>query len=147
MFATIGLLSLPSHLLPMDDAVSAVVLLIGLTVEHQLFDVLLKRSREERVAGRTESASVEAAAATSGRSVLISGITVMAAMSGMFISGDKTFEGFAVATIRVVATSVLGSLTVLPALLSNGDRVNRGRVPFMRSPDERVGESRPLGRG
>ena len=146
VFATIGLLSLPSHLLPMDDAVSAVVLLIGLAVGVDYSMFYLKRSREERVAGRTESASVEAAAATSGRSVLISGITVMAAMSGMFISGDKTFEGFAVATILVVATSVLGSLTVLPALLSKlGDRVNRGRVPFMRSPDQRVGESRLWG--
>ena len=67
----------------------------------------------------------------------------MAAMAGMFISGDKTFSGFAVATILVVATSVLGSLTVLPALLSKlGDRVNKGRVPFLRSPDQRVGESR-----
>ena len=143
VFATIGLLSLPSHLLPMDDAVSAVVLLIGLAVGVDYSMFYLKRSREERVAGRTESASVEAAAATSGRSVLISGITVMAAMSAMFISGDKTFEGFAAATILVVATSVLGSLTVLPALLSKlGDRVNRGRVPFLRSPDHRVGESR-----
>ena len=146
VFATIGLLSLPSHVLPMDDAVSAVVLLIGLAVGVDYSMFYLKRSREERVAGRTESASVEAAAATSGRSVLISGITVMAAMSGMFISGDKTFEGFAAATILVVATAVLGSLTVLPALLSKlGDRVNRGRVPFVRGPDQRVGESRVWG--
>ena len=64
-------------------------------------------------------------------------------MAGMFISGDKTFEGFAAATMLVVAISVLGSLTVLPALLSKlGDRVNKGRVPFLRSPDQRVGESR-----
>src|SRR5678816_372430 len=60
-----------------------------------------------------------------------------------FISGDKTFEGFAAATMLVVAISVLGSLTVLPAVLSKlGDRVNKGRVPFLRSPDQRVGESR-----
>jgi uncharacterized membrane protein YdfJ with MMPL/SSD domain len=143
VLAAIGLLALPSKVLPMDDAVSAVVLLIGLAVGVDYSMFYLKRSREERVAGRTESAAVEAAAATSGRSVLISGITVMAAMAGMFISGDKTFEGFAAATILVVATSVLGSLTVLPALLSKlGDRVNRGRVPFLRSPDQRVGESR-----
>jgi uncharacterized membrane protein YdfJ with MMPL/SSD domain len=143
VFATIGLLALPSKVLPMDDAVSAVVLLIGLAVGVDYSMFYLKRAREERAAGRTERASVEAAAATSGRSVLISGITVIAAMAGMFISGDKTFEGFAAATILVVATSVLGSLTVLPALLSKlGDRVNRGRVPFLRSPDQRVGESR-----
>jgi uncharacterized membrane protein YdfJ with MMPL/SSD domain len=143
VFAAIGLLALPSQVLPMDDAVNAVVLLIGLAVGVDYSMFYLKREREERAAGRTESASVEAAAATSGRSVLISGFTVIVAMSGMFISGDKTFEGFAAATMLVVAISVLGSLTVLPALLSKlGDRVNKGRVPFLRSPDQRVGESR-----
>jgi uncharacterized membrane protein YdfJ with MMPL/SSD domain len=143
VFAAIGLLALPSKVLPMDDAVNAVVLLIGLAVGVDYSMFYLKREREERAAGRTESASVEAAAATSGRSVLISGFTVIVAMAGMFISGDKTFEGFAAATMIVVAISVLGSLTVLPALLSKlGDRVNKGRVPFLRSPDQRVGESR-----
>ncbi|HEY6835948.1 MAG TPA: MMPL family transporter [Gaiellaceae bacterium] len=143
VFAAIGLLALPSHVLPMDDAVNAVVLLIGLAVGVDYSMFYLKREREERAAGKPEGASVEAAAATSGRSVLISGFTVLVAMAGMFISGDKTFEGFAAATMLVVATSVLGSLTVLPAVLSKlGDRVNKGRVPFLRSPDQRVGESR-----
>jgi uncharacterized membrane protein YdfJ with MMPL/SSD domain len=143
VLAAIGLLALPSKVLPMDDAVNAVVLLIGLAVGVDYSMFYLKRAREERAAGRTEGASIEAAAATSGRSVLISGFTVIVAMAGMFISGDKTFEGFAAATMLVVATSVIGSLTVLPALLSKlGDRVNKGRVPFLRSPDQRVGESR-----
>jgi uncharacterized membrane protein YdfJ with MMPL/SSD domain len=143
VLAAIGLLALPSKVLPMDDAVNAVVLLIGLAVGVDYSMFYLKREREERAAGRAETASIEAAAATSGRSVLISGFTVIVAMAGMFISGDKTFEGFAAATMLVVAISVLGSLTVLPALLSKlGDRVNKGRVPFLRSPDQRVGESR-----
>jgi uncharacterized membrane protein YdfJ with MMPL/SSD domain len=143
VFAAIGLLAIPSQVLPMDDAVNAVVLLIGLAVGVDYSMFYLKRAREERALGRTECASIEAAAATSGRSVLISGFTVIVAMAGMFISGDKTFEGFAAATIIVVATSVIGSLTVLPALLSKlGDRVNRGKVPFLPTPDERVGESR-----
>jgi RND superfamily putative drug exporter len=143
VIAAIGLLALPSQVLPMDDAVNAVVLLIGLAVGVDYSMFYLKRAREERAAGRAECASIEAAAATSGRSVLISGFTVIVAMAGMFISGDKTFSGFAAATIIVVATSVIGSLTVLPAVLSKlGDRVNKGKVPFVRSPDQRVGESR-----
>jgi uncharacterized membrane protein YdfJ with MMPL/SSD domain len=142
VLAAIGLLAFPSKVLPMDEEVAAVVLLIGLAVGVDYSMFYLKRAREERAAGRAECASIEAAAATSGRSVLISGLTVLAAMAGMFISGDKTFSGFAVATMLVVATSVLGSLTVLPALLSKlGDGVNRGRVPFLRSPEQRVGES------
>ena len=143
VFAALGLLAIPSHVLPMDDAVNAVVLLIGLAVGVDYSMFYLKRAREERAAGRTECASIEAAAATSGRSVLISGVTVMVAMSAMFISGDATFSSFAAATILVVAVSVIGSLTVLPAVLSKlGDRVNKGKVPGLRSPDQRVGESR-----
>ncbi len=132
VIATIGLLALPSQLWPVDDNVSAVVLLIGLAVgvDYSLF--YLKREREERAAGRSERAALEAAAATSGRAVLISGLTVMVAMAGMFLTGDKTFGSFAMATIMVVAIAVLGSLTVLPALLSRlGDGVNRVRVPLL----------------
>jgi uncharacterized membrane protein YdfJ with MMPL/SSD domain len=132
VLATMGLLAIPSHIWPVDDNVSAVVLLIGLAVgvDYSLF--YLKREREERAAGRSEGAALAAAAATSGRAVLVSGLTVMAAMAGMFLTGDKTFSSFAMATIMVVAIAVLGSLTVLPALLSRlGDRVNKARVPLL----------------
>ena len=114
VLATIGLVSLPSRLIPMDQSVSEVVLLIGLAVgvDYALF--YLKREREERAAGRGHRAALEAAAATSGRSVLISGLTVMAAMAGLFFSGDRTFRSFGVGTIMVVAIAMLGSLTVLP---------------------------------
>src|SRR4029077_19473192 len=75
-----------------------------------------------------ERAALEAAAATSGRSVLISGLTVMVAMGGMFVTGDKTLASFGVATMMVVALAMLGSLTVLPALLSRlGDKADRVR--------------------
>src|SRR5262245_29337189 len=132
VIATMGLLAIPSHVWPVDESVSAVVLLIGLAVgvDYSLFYV--KREREERAAGRSERAALEAAAATSGRAVLISGLTVMIAMAGMFLTGDKSFGSFAMATIMVVAIAVLGSLTVLPALLSRlGDRVNSVRVPLL----------------
>jgi len=132
VMATMGLLAIPSHVWPVDENISAIVLLIGLAVGVDYSMFYLKREREERAAGKSESAALEAAAATSGRSVLISGLTVMTAMAGMFLTGDKTFGSFAMATILVVAIAVLGSLTVLPALLSwLGDRVNKVRVPFL----------------
>ena len=143
VLATIGLLSLPSRLMPMDQSVSEVVLLIGLAVgvDYALF--YLKREREERAAGRSHRAALEAAAATSGRSVLISGLTVMAAMAGLFFSGDRTFRSFGVGTIMVVAIAMLGSLTVLPALLSKlGDRVEKGRIPFLGRLRRPSGENR-----
>ena len=130
--ATMGLLAIPSHVWPVDDNTSAVVLLIGLAVGVDYAMFYLKREREERSAGHSERAALAAAAATSGRAVLVSGLTVITAMAGMFLTGDKTFGSFAMATIMVVAIAVLGSLTVLPALLSRlGDRVNKARVPFL----------------
>ena len=132
VFATLGLVAASSHALPVSDAVGAIVLLIGLAVGVDYSMFYLKREREERAAGRSEQAALEAAAATSGRSVLISGLTVMVAMAGMFLTGDKGFASFGLATMIVVAVAMLGSLTVLPALLSwLGDRVDRLHVPFV----------------
>jgi uncharacterized membrane protein YdfJ with MMPL/SSD domain/pimeloyl-ACP methyl ester carboxylesterase len=132
VFATFGLATLPSHLLPIAQEASAVVLLVGLAVGVDYSMFYLRREREERAAGRSERAALEAAAATSGRAVLISGFTVMVAVAGMFLTGDATFSSFAYATMMVVAIAMLGSLTVLPALLSKlGDRVDRLRVPFV----------------
>ena len=132
VFATLGIVAASSHALPVSDAVGAIVLLIGLAVGVDYSMFYLKREREERAAGRSEQAALEAAAATSGRSVLISGLTVMVAMAGMFLTGDKGFASFGLATMIVVAVAMLGSLTVLPALLSwLGDRVDRLHVPFV----------------
>jgi RND superfamily putative drug exporter len=132
VLATTGLLALPSQLVPMDPNVSSVVVLVGLAVgvDYSLF--YLRREREERRAGRSPEASLAAAAATSGRAVLVSGVTVIAAMAGMLLSGDPTFISFAVGTMTVVGVAMIASLTVLPAVLSKlGDRVDRGRIPFL----------------
>jgi uncharacterized membrane protein YdfJ with MMPL/SSD domain len=146
VFITLGLIALPSQLLPIAQEVNATVLLIGLAVGVDYSMFYLRREREERAAGRSERAALEAAAATSGRSVLISGLTVLVAMAGLFLTGDATFASFGVATMLVVAVAVLGSLTVLPALLSKlGDKVDRLRVPHIRRLRRDSGEGRVWG--
>ena len=142
MFATFGLAALPSQVLPLAREASAVVLLVGLAVGVDYSMFYLKRERQERAAGQRRAA-LEAAAATSGRSVLVSGLTVMVAMAGLFPDRRRGFASFGYATIIVVAVAVLGSLTVLPALLSKlGDRVDRLHVPFVgrlrRDGEERI---------
>jgi RND superfamily putative drug exporter len=147
VLATVGLVQIVSHLTPMDESASTVVLLVGLAVgvDYTLF--YLKREREERAAGRGSRAALAAAAATSGRAVLISGATVTIAMAGMLLSGDKTFESFSIATMVVVVVAMIGSLTVLPALLSKfGDRVEKGRVPLLGRLRRDDGGSRVWGR-
>jgi uncharacterized membrane protein YdfJ with MMPL/SSD domain len=146
VMATTYLIALPSQFIPVDEQIGEVILLIGLAVgvDYSLF--YLRREREERAAGRSERAALEAAAATSGRAVLISGITVLIAMAGMFLSGDKTFMSFSIGTMMVVAVAMIGSLTVLPALLSKlGDRVEKGRIPFLGRLRRKDGDSRVWG--
>jgi RND superfamily putative drug exporter len=132
--AALGLLALVSHLSPVDPSSSSVMLLMGLAVGVDYCLFYLRREREERKKGRDREAALKIAAATSGRSVLISGMTVVVAMAGMYLSGMHIFEGFAAGTILVVATAVLGSVTVLPALLSMlGDKIDFGRVRLPRT--------------
>ena len=138
--AAIGLLGPLSQVWAVDEAAASVILLIGLAVGVDYSMFYLRREREERARGNAPDAALAAAAATSGRAVLVSGVTVIIAMSGMYLAGASTFTSFATGTILVVAMAVIGSLTVLPAVLSKlGDRVNKGRIPFLRRPEERAG--------
>ncbi|HSD79681.1 MAG TPA: MMPL family transporter [Solirubrobacteraceae bacterium] len=129
---TLGLLAPISQLSAVDESISSVILLIGLAVGVDYSMFYLRRERDERAAGRSNEAALDMAAATSGRAVLVSGTTVMIAMAGMYVTGNSTFQSFATGTILVVAVAMVGSLTVLPATLSKlGDKVNKGRVPFL----------------
>jgi RND superfamily putative drug exporter len=127
-----GLAAVASHFVHASDATSSVMLLMGMAVgvDYSLF--YLKREREERSAGHDDA--LQRAAATSGRAVLASGITVMIAMAGMLLSGTKVFDSLGVGAMLVVLLAMIGSLTVLPALLGRlGDKVDKGRIRRPRS--------------
>jgi uncharacterized membrane protein YdfJ with MMPL/SSD domain len=147
VLATLGLVGPISQIFPMDESISSVILLIGLAVGVDYSMFYVRRKMEERDAGRSNEAALEFAAATSGRAVLVSGVTVMIAMAGMFLAGSATFSSFAVGTILVVAVAMVGSVTFLPAMLSKlGDNVERLKVPIIGSLRHRNhGESRVWG--
>lgn len=138
----LGALGVVSHLAPNSDSTSAVVVLIGLAVgiDYSLF--YIRREREERRGGLgparrrrggSDASALDAAAASVGRAILISGVTVMVALAGLLITGQGDFVSMGLGTIVVVLIAVIGSLTVLPAVLALlGDRVDRGRVPGYR---------------
>ncbi len=139
--AALGLLAVASRAFPTVDSTTHVMLLVGLAVGVDYCLFYIRREREERARGADPERALSVAAATAGRSVLVSGITVIIAMAGMFLTGNVVFVSFASATLLVVATAVLGSLTVLPALLSKlGDRVDLGRIPglYRRNSDGKV---------
>ena len=149
VMGTIGLLGPISQLHALDESSSSVVLLVGLAVGVDYSMFYLRREMEERDAGREPDAALNAAAATSGRAVLISGLTVMAAMAGMFLAGSPVFVSFGIGTIIVVAVAMLGSVTVLPAMLSFLSRkgwTEKGRVPWVAKRRHKTrGESRVWG--
>ncbi|HEX4661043.1 MAG TPA: MMPL family transporter [Streptosporangiaceae bacterium] len=132
VMTALSLLTAVSRWLPVGSSTSEVVLIIGMAVgiDYSLF--YLRREREERAAGHDTREALRIAAATSGRAILVSGLTVMIALAGLFLTGYDVFTGVALGTIGVVGVAVLGSLTVLPALLSwLGPRADRGRIPFL----------------
>ncbi|MEU6665445.1 MMPL family transporter [Streptomyces sp. NPDC046727] len=132
IMATMGLMGLVSHLQPMSDTASSVMLLVGMAVGVDYCLFYLRREREERAAGRDAGTALRIAAATSGRAIIVSGVTVCVAMAGMLFTGLAEFEAMGLASLMVVAVAMVGSVTVLPALLSLlGERVEKGRLPFL----------------
>ena len=132
VISAISLLAIPSHWLPIDSTTSSIVLLVGMAVgiDYSLF--YLRRTREERAAGHDTTEALRIAAGTSGRAIVVSGLTVMVALAGLFLTGIDVFSGVAIGTILVVGVAVLGSLTFLPAILSMlGQWTERGRIPFL----------------
>jgi uncharacterized membrane protein YdfJ with MMPL/SSD domain len=132
--ATVGLLGPVSRLYALPADVAELVIIIGLAVGVDYAMFYARRVMEERDRGQSVEAAVERAAATSGRAVLISGMTVLTAMAGLLFAGNPIFVGFGVGTMLVVAMAVLGSLTFLPAMLAFLSRKNwleKGRVPFV----------------
>jgi len=144
VLASLGLFSAVTHVYAADyQSTSSVILLIGMAVgvDYSLF--YLRREREERAGGSAPRDALQRAASTSGQAVLISGATVLIALAGMFIAGSRIFTGMALGTMLVVLSAVIGSVTVLPAMLSKlGDRVDRGRMPFVGRRTHAAGESR-----
>jgi RND superfamily putative drug exporter len=137
VLAAIGLTHLGSGVIHEGSTTASMIVLMGMAVgvDYSLF--YLKREREERNRGASNEEALHRAAATSGRAVLVSGLTVMTAAGGLMLSGSSVFTSLGLGTFLVVLVAVIGSLTVLPALLSKlGDRVMFWRLPFVRSERE-----------
>jgi len=146
VMTAVSLLAIPGQWLPIGQGTSEVVLIIGMAVgiDYTLF--YLRREREERAAGASFHDALRTAAATSGRAIVISGLTVMISLAGLLFTGIDMFTGFAIGTMAVVGVAVVGSLTALPALLSLlGPWADRGRIPLLGKARTRGDRSRLWG--
>jgi uncharacterized membrane protein YdfJ with MMPL/SSD domain len=133
VIAALGLIKPISHVFPVAQAtIDPVILLVGLAVGVDYSMFYLRRKLEERHAGRDTESALAKAAATSGRAVLVSGLTVMTAMAGMLLAGNTVFISLGIGTILVVAVTIVGSVTILPAVMARlGDGIEWGRVPVI----------------
>jgi RND superfamily putative drug exporter len=129
----LAVLSLVSRLYPLEELYSEMVLLMGLAtgIDYSLF--IITRYRLERAAGHPKEHAIVLASGTSGKAVVFAGVTVLLAISGMFLVDNVIFTSMAVAAMTVVAIAVIIAVTLLPAILAIlGDNVNRWRLGFLR---------------
>ena len=89
---------------------------IGVAVDYSLF--VLSRYREELHAGKDRAAALDAAMRTSGATVVFSGITVIISLAGLFLLDSTAMRSLAIGAITVVAISIVGAVTLLPALIA-----------------------------
>ncbi len=128
----LGALGVVSQIAPQGETTAALVVLIGLAVgvDYSLFYVRRERELRRRSGGGLSAErALDVAAATVGRAILVSGATVIVALAGLLVTGIPSFTSMALGTIVVGAIALVGSLTVLPAVLALlGDRIDRGRL-------------------
>jgi RND superfamily putative drug exporter len=103
---------------------------LALGIDYSLF--VVSRVREERARGAARLEAISRAGATASRAVLFSGSAFVLAMLGLLIVPSTIMRSLATGAILVGVVTVVGALTLLPALLGLlGDRINALRVPVV----------------
>lgn len=128
----LGATALVGQFVDLPFFVINILTMMGLAVgiDYSLF--VVSRYREERARGLEKAAAIAAASASAGRTVLISGVTVVLALLGLLITPDSANQSIGIGSLLVVVTAVLATMTLLPALLAVlGDRVDALRIPLL----------------
>jgi uncharacterized membrane protein YdfJ with MMPL/SSD domain len=111
-------------------AINVITLLgLGMAVDYSLF--VVSRFREELGRGADVPTAIRTTVATAGRTVMVSGLTIVLALSSLLIFPQPFLGGMAIGGMAAVLIAMLAALTVLPAALSLlGHRVDALRVPL-----------------
>ena len=139
----LSLIALIGHIVPAPSFSPIIAAMIGLGVgvDYALF--IVTRFREGLLAGRAPEDAAVTAMRTAGRTVLIAGATVVIGMMGLLVLRQPLLNGVAVAAAATVAMVLLGSLTLLPALLGfSGTRLAKRSRLLGRRRNRRATENR-----
>ena len=129
---TLGLVYLLSLFTQMSVFATTTVSMFGiaLAIDYSLF--ILMRFREELRAGRDPAQATDAAMATSGLAVVLSGLTVIASVSAIYLIGTPVLSSMATGAILAVAVAILTSTTMTPAVLATFGLAAARRSPLLR---------------
>ena len=128
---TMGLVYLLSMYTTMSVFVTSTVSMFGIAVaiDYSLF--ILMRFREELRAGREPEDAADAAMATSGLAVVLSGMTVIASVTGLYLINTPVLQSMATGAILAMAVAVLTSTTLTPAVLATFGRAAAKRSSYL----------------
>lgn len=131
VIVTMGVVYALSTLTSMSVFVTSTVSMFGiaLAVDYSLF--ILMRFREELRAGRDPQQAADAAMATSGLAVVLSGLTVIASLTGIYLINTPVLRSMATGAILAVAVAVLTSTTLIPAVLATFGRAAARRSSLL----------------
>ncbi len=139
VLSALAMVAVVGRALELTDAVLVLTSMFGLALSIDYSLVSVQRFREELARGTTPLDAVTVTGSTANRAVLFSGITVVLSLSGLLLIPTTEYVGIALSVIFVAITSVITTLTLLPAVLRLlGHRVNTGRVPFTHPTSEPV---------
>lgn len=124
--SAVGLVVLASHVATVADFTVPLMILVGLGVGIDYALLLFSRYRGELLSGANREQAARTALDTAGRTVLFAGCTVIIALLGLIALGLGSLQGVAIAVAVTVLVTMLGALTLLPALLAiMGRRIER----------------------
>ncbi|MFI9155469.1 MMPL family transporter [Streptomyces sp. NPDC053367] len=126
----LALMKLVGHLVPAPNFALTFGAMIGLGVgiDYALF--IVTRYKDGLGDGDDPESATVKAIATAGHAVLFAGTTVVIALMGLFVMGQRLMTGLAVATSITVLVTMVAALTLLPALLGfTGRRIDSLRLP------------------
>lgn len=128
---TMGIVYLLSMVTTMSVFVASTVSMFGIAVaiDYSLF--ILMRFREELRAGREPEQAADAAMATSGLAVVLSGVTVIASVTGIYLIQTPVLMSMATGAILAVSVAVLTSTTLIPAVLATFGRSAAKRSSYL----------------
>jgi RND superfamily putative drug exporter len=122
---SMAVLRLISHVTDVSVFAMSLVTILGLAVAIDYGLLIVSRYREELERGHTGEEALGRTIATAGRTVVISGTTVAAALAGLTLFPSTFLKSMSYGGVAAVVLSVLFSLVALPAVLAvMGPKVN-----------------------